>query len=87
MQASKYTLGKVDLTDIYRSFHSNSRMHFFLKCTWNILQDRSCIGCMREGREGEKEEILYLNSLYLKLVEYAVQLGSATTLAKGISPE
>jgi len=42
---------------------------------------------MREGREGEKEEILYLNSLYLKLVEYAVQLGSATTLAKGISPE
>lgn len=42
---------------------------------------------MREGREGEKEEILYLTSLYLKLVEYAVQLGSATTLAKGISPE
>lgn len=42
---------------------------------------------MREGREGEKEEILYLNTSYLRLVEYLVQLGSATTLAKGISPE
>ena len=33
-----------DLTDIYRTFQPRSnRMHNLLKCTWNILQDRSYI--------------------------------------------
>ena len=44
-QASNYTLNKMDLIDIYRTFHpKNSRLHFVLKCSWNILQDRLYLG-------------------------------------------
>ena len=35
MQTLNDTLDQLDLIDIYRTFH------LFLKCTWNILQDRS----------------------------------------------
>ena len=35
-------MDQLDLIDIYRVFHpQKNRLHFFLKCTWNILQDRS----------------------------------------------
>ena len=41
-QALSDTLDQMDLIDIYRTFHpKNNRIHFFLKCSWNILQDRS----------------------------------------------
>ena len=44
-QALKDTIDQIDLIDIYRTFHpKNSRLHFLLKCTWNILQDRSHFG-------------------------------------------
>ena len=42
-QALNDTLNKMDLIDIYRTFKSN-RIHFLLKCSWNILQDRSHLG-------------------------------------------
>ena len=35
------TLNKMDLIDIYRHSNQNDRIHFLLKCSWNILQDRS----------------------------------------------
>ena len=36
------TIDQLDLIDIYRTFHpQNNEFHFFLKYTWNILQDRS----------------------------------------------
>ena len=35
------TMDSLDLTDIYRTFHSKTEFHLFLKCTWNLLQDRS----------------------------------------------
>ena len=35
------TIGQLDLIDIYRTFHPNSEFHLFLKCTRNLLQDRS----------------------------------------------
>ena len=39
------TLNKMDLIDIYRTFHpKNSRLHFLHKCSLNILQDRSYLG-------------------------------------------
>ena len=39
------TLNKMDLTDIHRTFHpKNNRIHFLLRCSWNILQDRSYLG-------------------------------------------
>ena len=39
------TLNKMDLIDIYRTFHpKNSKLHFLLKCTWNSPQDRSHLG-------------------------------------------
>ena len=36
------TLDEIDLIDIFRTFHPNAghSIHL-LKCTWNILQDRS----------------------------------------------
>ena len=41
-QALNDTLNKTDLIDIYRTFQQkNNRKHFLLKCSWNILQDRS----------------------------------------------
>ena len=36
------TMDQLDLIDIYRTFHlQNNEFHLFLKCTQNILQDRS----------------------------------------------
>ena len=44
-QALNDTLDKMDLIDIYRTFHpKKNRIHFLLKCSWNILQDRSYLG-------------------------------------------
>ena len=41
-QALNDTLNKMDLIDIYRTSHpKKNRLHIFLKCSWNILQDRS----------------------------------------------
>ena len=38
-------IGQLDLIDIYRTFHSKTmNFTFFLKCTWNLLQDRSLPG-------------------------------------------
>ena len=39
------TRDQLDLIDIYRTFHpQNNEFHLFLKCTWNLLQDRSHAG-------------------------------------------
>ena len=39
------TIDQLDLIDIYRSFHPKTmNFTFFLKCTWNLLQDRSLPG-------------------------------------------
>ena len=39
------TLDEMDLFDIFRIFPSKCRrIHLFLKCTWNILQDRPHLG-------------------------------------------
>ena len=36
------TMDQLDLIDIYSTFHFKTmNFTFFLKCTWNILQDRS----------------------------------------------
>ena len=44
-QALNDTLNKMDLIDIYRTFHpKKNRLHFLLKCSWNILQDRLYLG-------------------------------------------
>ena len=35
-------IDQLDLIDIYRTFHpQNNEFHLFLKCTWNLLQDRA----------------------------------------------
>ena len=39
------TLNKMDLIDIYRTFHSkNKRIQVLLKCSWNILQIDHILG-------------------------------------------
>ena len=43
-QALNDTLYKMDLIDIYRTSIRNNKIHFLLKCSWNILQDRSYLG-------------------------------------------
>ena len=44
-QALNDTVNKMDLIDIYRPFHpKRNRIQFLLKCSWNILQDRSYLG-------------------------------------------
>ena len=44
-QTLNTTLDQMDLIDIFRSFHTNAEEYtFFLKCTWNILQDRPQLG-------------------------------------------
>ena len=44
-QALNDILNKKDLIDIYRTFHpKTTKKHIFLKCSWNILQDRSYPG-------------------------------------------
>ena len=41
-QTLNATMDQLDLIDIYRTFHpQNNEFHLFLKCTWNLLQDRS----------------------------------------------
>ena len=42
-QALNDTIDKIDIIDIYRA-SKHSRLHFLLKCAWNILQDRSHLG-------------------------------------------
>ena len=37
------TLDEMDLIDIFRTFHPNAE-NLFLKCAWNILQDRPHLG-------------------------------------------
>ena len=44
-QALNDTMDQLDLIDIYRTFHPKTmNFTFFLKCTWNLLQDRSHLG-------------------------------------------
>ena len=44
-QALNDTLNKMDLTDNLQDIPSkNNRIHFLLKCSWNILQDRPYLG-------------------------------------------
>ena len=44
-QALNDTLNKMDLIDIYRTFNpKKNRIHFLLKCSSNIFQDRSHLG-------------------------------------------
>ena len=43
-QALNDTLTKMDLIDIYRIFHTKKTIHFLLKHSWNILQDKSYVG-------------------------------------------
>ena len=39
------TMDQLDLIDIYKKFHTQkNQFHFFLKCTWNLLQNRSHSG-------------------------------------------
>ena len=40
-QALNDTLSKMNLIDIYRTFHPKTTEYTLLKCSWNILQDRS----------------------------------------------
>ena len=49
-QALNDTTDRIDLIDIYRTFHPNSRLHFLLKCTRNILQNRSHLGSQIKPR-------------------------------------
>ena len=57
-QAIKDTLNKMDLIDIYRTFIQNNRIHFLLKFSWNILQDRSYLGSQIEPGKFKKIEII-----------------------------
>ena len=42
MQTLNDTIDQLDLIDIYRTFHPpKNEIYLFLKCTWNLLQDRS----------------------------------------------
>ena len=44
-QSLNGTLDQMDLIDIFRNFHPNAEEYTsFLKCTWNILQDRPHLG-------------------------------------------
>ena len=41
-QSLNNTIDHLDLIDIYRTFHpQNNEFHLFLKCSQNLLQDRS----------------------------------------------
>ena len=41
-QTLNYTMQKLDLIDIYRTFHPKTmNFTFYVKCTWKLLQDRS----------------------------------------------
>ena len=40
-QTLKETMDELDIIDIYRTFHPKTKLHFFLKCTCNVLQNRS----------------------------------------------
>jgi len=42
IQTLSDTIDQLYLIDIYRTFHPKTmNFTFFLKCTWNLLQDRS----------------------------------------------
>ena len=43
-QALNDTLDQMDLIDSYRTFHPKTTEYILLKCSWNILQDRSYLG-------------------------------------------
>ena len=38
------TMDRLDLIDIYRTFHPKTRNFTFFSCTWKLLQDRSYPG-------------------------------------------
>ena len=35
----KNTIEQIDLTDMYKTFHTTAAEYILLKCTWNILQE------------------------------------------------
>ena len=47
-QALNDTLDQMDLIDIYRTFHQKQQNTLLLKCSRNILQDRSYVGSQNE---------------------------------------
>lgn len=39
IMALNATPAQIDLIDIFRIFYPKTKLHIFLKCTWNIFQD------------------------------------------------
>ena len=58
IQALNDTLNKMDLIDIYRTFHPKTTVHILLKCTWNILNDRSYARTQKSLNKFQKPEII-----------------------------
>ena len=58
------TMDQLDLIDIYRTFHFKTmNFTFFLKCTWNILQDRSHPGPYASS-PGKFKKIEIISSIF-----------------------
>ena len=57
-QALNDTIDQIDLIDIYEIPFKNSRLHFLLKCTRHILQDRSHLGSQIKLGKFKKIEII-----------------------------
>ena len=52
------TLDRMDVTDIFTTFHPKAAEYILLKCTWNILQNRSHTGTQISPQKVQKIEII-----------------------------
>ena len=42
------TINQLGLTEIYKTFHPQNRIHILFKCTWNIHQNRAYFGLLNK---------------------------------------
>ena len=53
------SLDEVDLTDIYRAFHTQrNKIHILFQCTWNIFKDRPHDRTQNKPQQIQKIEII-----------------------------
>ena len=52
------TLARMNLTDKFRTFHPKAaKLYILLKCTWNILQNRSHTGSQINPQQVQKDRV------------------------------
>jgi len=76
------TLDQMDLTDIIRTFHTNTAKYILFKCTQNILQNGSHIGPQNKSYKFKKTEVMIISINAEKILDKVQHSFMIQTLTK-----